>query len=169
MVKANRVAEARYLDTRRRMDPDHLRGQFVPWACLQVPENCRAFKLTRGTLLVSSTHRVFLYDVEQGELREDFPVNTVGQLRYVDVNEKHMFIVSTLELNVYDRAGGSLVLSIPSGTLPWGFYAKPENQWRCTEDPFNHGELHFRRAEPSNWTHREDYFHAGVWFRILGR
>ena len=166
MVKANRVAEARYLDTRRRRDPDHLRGQFVPWACLQVPENCRAFKLTRGTLLVSSTQRVFLYDVEQGELREDFPVNTVGQLRYVDVNEKHMFIVSTLELNVYDRANGTCVLSINAGRLPWGYYASPENQWRRAEETPNDGELGFRRAAPPNWADREDYFHAGVWSRI---
>ena len=163
MIKANLVAEARYFDTGRSRDPDHLRGQFVPWARLLIPENCRAFKLTRGTLLASSANNAFLYDVEQAELQDSFEVHCRGQLRYVDVNERHVFIVSSLEFNVYDRANGSRVLRIQSGRLPWGFYANPENQWRRTEETFNDGELGFRRAAPPNWADREDYFHSGVW------
>jgi hypothetical protein len=73
---------------------------------------------------VSSAQRAFLYDVEKAELQQTIGVETSGQLRYVDVSEQHIFIVSILQLNVYDRANGSCVLSIPAGRLPWGFYAK---------------------------------------------
>jgi len=169
MIEANLVAQDQYLDASRSRDPDHLRGQFVPWARLLAPANGRMFKLTRGNLLVSSATRAFLYDVRKAELQQTIEVNLFdhGQLRYADVSEKHVFVVSTLRLNVYDRADGSNVLSIDAGKMPWGFYASLENQWRRAEDTFNHGELGFRRAVPPNWARREDYFHAGVWSRIL--
>ena len=174
MIDAYVAVLHKYFDTSRDEDPDHIRGQFVPWACLLIPEDPGedlAFQLTRGTLLVYSAYRAFLYDVETAELQQTIEVHSFdfGELRYVDVSEHHVFIIGTLQLNVYDRESGSHVLDIPSGRLPWGFYAKPENQWRRTEGPFNHGELRFRRAEPSNWAHREDYFHAGVWFKVLSR
>ena len=162
MIEANQFAEGLYLDPSRSRDPDHLRGQFVPWARLLVPENGRAFKLTRRTVLVSSAQRAFLYDIEKAELQQTIEVETSGQLRYVDLSEQHIFIVSILRLNVYDRASGSCVLSIPAGRLPWGFYANPENQWRRAEWASNHGELCFRRATPPNWADREDYFNAGM-------
>jgi hypothetical protein len=162
MIQADLIARDQHLDANRSRDPDHLRGQFVPWARLLVPENGRAFKLTRGTLLVCSAQRAFLYDVEKAELQQTIEVQFSGQLRYVDISEQHVFTVSTLELNVYDRANGLRVLSIPAGRLPWGFYASPKNQWRSAEGTFNHGELRFRRAAPPNWADREDYFHAGV-------
>lgn len=167
MIQADLIARDQHLDASRSRDPDHLRGQFVPWARLLVPENGRAFKLTRGTLLVCSAQRAFLYDVETAELQQTIEVQSSGQLRYVDVSEQHVFIVSTLELNVYDRANGLRVLSIPAGRLPWGFYSSPKNQWRSAEGTSNHGELGFRRAAPPNWADREDYFHAGVWFTVL--
>lgn len=161
MIEADELAMYMYLDFSRRRDPDHIRGQFVPWACLLIPEDCRAFKLTRGTLLVSGAQRAFLYDIEKAELRQTIDIQTRGQLRYVDVGEQHIFIVSTLQLNVYDRENGSCVLSIPAGRRPWSFYASPENQWRRAEETSDHGELCFRRAAPLNWADREDYFSAG--------
>lgn len=161
MIRGNRVAERVYLDPNRSRDPDHLRGQFVPWARLLVPEDGRAFKLTRGTLLVCSAQKAFLFDVGKGELQQTIEVvATTGRLRYVDISEQHVFIVCSLQLSVYDRATGSGVLAIPAGRQPWDFYANPENQWRRTEETLNHGELGFRRAEPSNRSHRDDYFHA---------
>lgn len=167
MIEASRIANQKYLDISRSRDPDHLRGQFVPWARLLVPEDGRAFKLTRGSLLVTSAQKAYLYDVEKAELQQTIEVQTSGQLRYVDISEQHIFIVSIFQLNVYDRANRSCVLSIAAGRLPWGAYAHPRNQWRRTEEAFNHGELCFRRAAPPNWADREDYFNAGVWFRIL--
>lgn len=159
----NRIAEDRYLDVTRSGDPDHLRGQFIPWARLLVPEDGRAFKLTGKTLLVSSNEKAFLFDVEEAELQQTIQLGDFnGRLRYVDVNEQHIFIVSTLQLNVYDRGIGSCVLSIPAGRQPWDYYANPENQWRRTAESFNHGELGFKRAAPPNWGPRDDYFHAGV-------
>ena len=165
MIKANRVAEESYLDPSHSGDPDHLRGQFVPWARLLVPESNQALKLARVTLLVAGDQRAFLYDVEKAELRQTIAVETSGRLRYVDLSENHIFLVSLLQLNVYDRGNGSCVLSIPAGTLPWDFYATPENQWRRTEAASAHGELCFRRALPPDSDDRDDVFHAGVWSR----
>ena len=169
MIEASLTAEDQYLDADRGRDPDHLRGQFVPWARLLGPENGRMFKLTRGTLLVSSAETAFLYDVEKAELQQTIELRSsnLGRLQYVDVSERHVFVVGILRLNVYDRTNGSNVLTIDAGRFPWNFYASPENQWRCLEETFNYGELGFRRTAPSNWAHREDYFNAGVWSRIL--
>ena len=167
MIEGNRISEARFFDASRSRDPDHLRGQFVPWALLAVSENARAFKLTRGTLVVSDSEKAFLFDVEKAELQQTIVMDTpTGILQYVDISDQHVFIVGTLLLNVYDRESRSLVLSIPAGPQPWDFYATLENQWRRTEETFNHGELGLRRAVASNSDVREDYFHAGVWFKI---
>lgn len=167
MIKANRAAQQRHLVASRSRDPDHLRGHFVPWARLLVPEDGRAFKLTRGTLLVSSTEKAFLFNVENAELQQTVEIHSAGRLRYVDLSEQHIFIISILQLNVYRRADGLRVLSIDAGRLPWGTYASPANQLRSAEESFNYGELSFRRATPPNWADREDYFHAGVWSMIL--
>jgi len=167
MLRANKVALQQYHDTNRCREPDHLRGHFVPWARLLVPEEGRAFKLSRGTLLVASAQKAFLYNVEDAELQQTIEIHSLGPLRYVDISEEHVFIISNLQLNVYRRANGLHVLSIDSGRLPWGFYATPGNQLRRTEEILNYGELGFRRAVPQNWADREDYFHAGVWSRIM--
>ena len=163
MMKGHRAAERRHFDATRGKDPDHLRGQFVPWCRLRTPEDTLAFKLTGTTLLACGSQRASLFDVEKGELQESFEVDaTAGLLRYIDFSEQHIFIVCTREFSAYDRATGSRVLAIPAGRQPWDFYAKPENQWRRKKEPLDHhGELCFRRAEPSGRTYRDDYFHAG--------
>ncbi|KAF9777862.1 hypothetical protein BJ322DRAFT_513946 [Thelephora terrestris] len=163
MLKARLVVEDLYLDDSRMGDLEHLRGQFIPWARLLIPEDIddgHTFKLNRGTLLAFNAEKVFLYDIEKAELQQTVEVTPVGNVRYVDVSEQHVFILSPMQLSVYDRVSGLHVLSIPSGRLPWDFYASPENQWRRTEETFNHGELGFRRAVPQTWAHREDYFDA---------
>lgn len=166
MIEANRAAEALYLDPGHDMDPDHLRGQFVPWARLLIPENSQALKLARVTLLVAGDQKAFLYDVEKAELQQTIAVKTSGRLRYVDLSEHHIFLVSLLQVTIYDRGNGSCVLSIPAGRLPWDFYATPENQWRRTEAASDNGELCFRRTVAPDSADRNDLFHAGVWSRI---
>jgi hypothetical protein len=167
MFEARLVAQARYLDASRMRDPDHLRGQFTPWARLLIPEDRDdgvAFRLTQGTLLAFNVviNRVFLYDVERAELEQIIEAHVPGRVRYIDASVQHVFIVSHIQLTVYDRVSGLHALSIPSGRLPWDFYANPGNQWRCTDEVFSRGELGFRRATPPNWAHREDYFEAGM-------
>ena len=162
MITGNLAAESRYLDDSRRRDPKHLRGQFLPWARFLVPDEARAFKLAGKTLLVSGSQKAFLFDVEKAELQQTIQVGPLpGRLRYVDVSQKHVFIVSTLQLAVYDRVTSSPILVIPAGWQPWDFYANPENQWRRTEESYNYGELGFQQATPPNLGEREDYFHAG--------
>lgn len=163
MIEGNRIAENRYLDVDRTRDPGHLRGQFVPWARLAIPEDSRAFKLTRGTLLVSSNQTAFLYDIETAELQQTIEVDTngSGDVRCVDVTERHIFIVRPLRLSVYDRETGLLVLSVPAGRQPSDFYASPENQLIRTEKTLNHGELGFR-VPGSGQVDRSEHFHAGA-------
>lgn len=165
MIRANLVAQERYLDPSRSRDPNHLRGHFVPWARLLVPEDAQAFKLTRGTLLVSGSLKAFLYDVESAELKRTIDISAPGQLRYVDVSERHVFIISTLQLNVYLRANGSHILSLDGGKQPRDFYASPANQYETCNR--GQGELGFQRVTDQTQADREDSFHAGVWSRIL--
>jgi hypothetical protein len=170
MFEARMASQARYLDASRMRDPDHLRGQFTPWARLLVPEDPDdglSFRLTRGTLLAFNAGRALLYDIEKAELQQTIEAHIVGCVQNVDVSEQHVFLVGPFRLVVYDRVSGLRVLSIPAGRLPWDFYASPENQWRRTVNPSNDGELGFRRASPPNWAHREDYFDAGMWYRNL--
>lgn len=170
MIAGNRVAEGRYLDASRSRDSDHLRGQFVPWGLVLIPENGRALKLTKGTLLVSGVHKLFIYDVETAELQQTIDMGGIIEgLKYVDVSERHALIVSDIQVKVYDRETGSLVLSIPGGRQPRDFYATPENQWQRTEETFYHAELGFRQAMRPNGPEKEDYFLAGTQSRILCR
>lgn len=161
MSKGNRIAENRYLDADYGRDPDHLRGQFVPWALLVIPIGIQAFRLVRGTLLVSNSQTALLYDIEKAELQQIVEIDThgFGDVQYVDINEEHMFVVRALQLNVYERATGSLVLSIPAGRQL--FDASPRNQLIRTEETLNHGELGFRAAVVS-WANEDGYFHAGA-------
>lgn len=164
MIEGNRIAENRYFDVDHSRDPDHLRGQFVPWARLVIPEDSQALKLTRGTLLASSNQTALLYDIEKAELQETIDIYTYGfgDVRHVDISEQHIFVVRALQLNVYDRATSTLVLTIPAGRQPFDFYASPENQLIRTEETLGHGELGFRAASPDRgyW---DTYFHAGAW------
>jgi hypothetical protein len=163
MMEGNRIAENRHLDADRSRDPDHLRGQFVPWARLAFPQESLASKFVQGTLLESNSQRAFLYDIEKAELQKTIEVGShgFGNVRYVDINEKHIFLVRPFQLTVYDQATSSLVLSIPAGRLPCDFYANPEDQLIRTEEALNHGELGFRAAGPAG-ADREEYFHAGT-------
>ena len=171
MFEARLVSQAKYLDASRMRDPDHLRGQFTPWARLSIPDDPDdgvAFRLARGTLLAFNANRALLYDVEKAELEQTIEVNITGKVEYLEVSDKHVFILSYIQLTVCDRVSGLRVLNIPSGRLPWNFYASPENQWRRMERSFNHGEAGFQRAVPPNWAHRMDYFDAGMWPGTLG-
>lgn len=163
MVEGNRIAENRYLDPDRSRDPNHLRGQFVPWARLAIPERNRAFRLTRGRLLESSSQLAFLYNVERAELEQTIELDAygLGDIRHVDMSEQHLFFVRVLQLNVYDRATSSLLLTIPAGRQPFDFYASPEDQLIRTEGSFNYGELGFRTAD-SALADMDEYFHAGA-------
>ena len=164
MIKGNSIAEEWYLDANCSRDPDHLRGQFIPWARLSIRTGSEAFKLVRGTLLIAGSWTAYLYDIEKAELQQTIVAGARGdeQVRYVDISGYHVLIGHSLQLDVYNRETGSPVLNIPAGTQSWNFYANPENQWGCTEKPFHHGELRFRRAVRSSLGDRADYFQAGA-------
>lgn len=164
MIRGNRIAEEWYLDANRSRDLNHLRGQFIPWARLSVLTGSEAFKLARGTLLIVGSWTAYLYDIEKAELQQTIVVGARGdeQVKHVDISGYHILIGRSLQLDVYDRETGSHVLNIPAGKQSWNFYANPESQWGCTEQPSHHGELRFRRAIRSSWGDRADYFQAGT-------
>lgn len=166
-MEGHRTAENRYFDANHSRDPDRLRGHFIPWACFVIPEGSQAFALTRGTLLESSNYTAFLYDVEKGELQQTIEIETYGfgDVRDADISEQHIFIVRVLQLNVYDRATGLLVLTIPAGRESFDFHASPENQLVRAEAISNHGEIGFQAAIPGR-ADRDEYFHAGAQSRF---
>jgi len=168
MIQASLAAQVQYLDASRSRDPGHLHGQFVPWALLKISDRVRAFKLARGTLLVSNAQRASFYSIERAELQQTIQVDIREVLRHADASERHLFIVSAFQLTVYDRASGSRILTIPAGRLPWDYYASPENQWRYTEGTPDNYEPSFQQATSPNSDVREDHFRAGVWSKILG-
>ena len=47
---------------------------------------------------------------------------------HVDINEQRISIVSFLQLRMHEPFARSYTLSVPAGTLPWDFQARPENQ-----------------------------------------
>ncbi|KAF9789183.1 hypothetical protein BJ322DRAFT_1017897 [Thelephora terrestris] len=179
MVKGNRIAEGRYLDASRSRDPNHLRGQFAPWASLVLPDQSRIFKLAQGTLLVSSGFTAFIYDIEKAELQQTIEsekaekslkkvkFHVADEVRYVDFSDQHILVVRALRLYVYDWETGLLVLRIPAKERPWDLYARPENQWEFIE---RRGELSFRQAVRPNLNDRDDFNHLVILtlsFRVI--
>lgn len=164
MIKGSRTAEDQYFDASCGRDPNHLRGQFIPWVRLSIPEPVRGLKLVRRILLVLGDQMVFLYDIEKAELQQAIEVDDVHPrvAHYVDLSEHHILNACALRVDVYDRETGSLLLSIPAGTQPWDCYARPENQWGCVEQTLDHGELSFQQVLHPSLDDRVDYFCAGA-------
>ncbi|KAH9026255.1 hypothetical protein EDB83DRAFT_2678809 [Lactarius deliciosus] len=88
------------------------RGQFRPWALLRFHELTRAYRLAYPTLICASDERAFLYDVRTGSIVRTIDIHLEG-LRYVDVNERHVFVCERAAVHVFSRESGSEVLRIP--------------------------------------------------------
>ena len=111
MIKGNRIAEDQYLDSSCSRDPNHLRGQFVPWARLQIPKTVGAFKITQGKLLVCTCRTALLYNIKKARLHQKIEVdaNCLRQIQNVNLSES-----SGNELLTY-----LLIPLIPTSFLPF--------------------------------------------------
>ena len=86
------------------------------------------FRFAYPTLLCANNKHAFLHDVRTGALVQTIDLNIeewleeeveegeeeVRGLRYVDVNERHVFVCGVRSLHVFARDGGAEVLRISS-------------------------------------------------------
>ncbi|KAH9000892.1 hypothetical protein EDB86DRAFT_471879 [Lactarius hatsudake] len=89
-------------------------GQFRPWALLRFPEFTQAVcRLAFPTLICMSFLCVFLHDVRTGSLVQTIKTR-YWNIRYVDVNERHVFLCRPDAVHVFSRESSSEVLCIPA-------------------------------------------------------
>ncbi|KAI0359683.1 hypothetical protein OH77DRAFT_1518061 [Trametes cingulata] len=97
------------------------RGHFRPWALIETPEFGRAYRFVYPGLLVSGLRKAYVWDVRTGELileLENVQGDTpVGDINYVELSAKHVFVCSSSALRVFSRENRSLILEIPSYQL----------------------------------------------------
>ncbi|KAJ3815188.1 hypothetical protein F5876DRAFT_31173 [Lentinula aff. lateritia] len=124
------------------------KGHFKPWAILRMPRLTSAFRFVYPTLLVGAWDHAFLWDIPSRELVQtitsiqeaedpnsafavvvanapsfDAPaprLGPLGNLNYVDVDEKHIFICGVTALRVFSRATGKCVLDVSSARREFG-------------------------------------------------
>ncbi|KAJ4488680.1 hypothetical protein C8R41DRAFT_981845 [Lentinula lateritia] len=124
------------------------KGHFKPWAILRMPRLTSAFRFVYPTLLVGGWDHAFLWDIPSCELVQtitsiqeaedpnsafavvvanapsfDAPaprLGPLGNLNYVDVDEKHIFICGVTALRVFSRATGKCVLDVSSARREFG-------------------------------------------------
>ncbi|KAG9090631.1 hypothetical protein FS749_000409 [Ceratobasidium sp. UAMH 11750] len=100
-----------------------IRGELVPLGVLRQPGNLQALRLAYPTLCVGSrdgTH-LWLWDIRRRELIQTIDMSTsagsaVIGMRYVDVNETHVFVVvaavGKAAVSVYSRGTGQCVFRL---------------------------------------------------------
>ncbi|KAH9174792.1 hypothetical protein EDB89DRAFT_472183 [Lactarius sanguifluus] len=87
-------------------------GEFRPWALLRFPEFTHAVcRLAFPTLICMSFQCVFLHDLRTGSLVQTIETR-YWNIRYVDVNERHVFLCRPDAVHVFSRESSSEVLCI---------------------------------------------------------
>ncbi|TFK33146.1 hypothetical protein BDQ12DRAFT_700895 [Crucibulum laeve] len=121
----NRMSDLTFLHIHPSSTP---RGRFKPWALLQMPEITRAYRFVYPTLLVAAFTRVFLWDIRTGshfQTIEDIQLTPgggwgLGELNYVEVSPRHVFVCGEHAIRVFDRGSGKHVLDISSSYIVYG-------------------------------------------------
>jgi len=98
------------------------RGHFKPWAFLWMPEFTSAFRFIYPTLLVAAWDRAYLWDIPTCQLVQTITEiqcpgpgsPTLGNINYVELSERHVFICGTSTIRIFSRGSGEHVLDIPS-------------------------------------------------------
>ncbi|KAI0365572.1 hypothetical protein BV20DRAFT_1038856 [Pilatotrama ljubarskyi] len=97
------------------------RGHFRPWALIDTPEFGRAYRFVYPGLLVAGLRKAYVWDVRTGQLILEVDNvqgdNAVGDINYVELSAKHVFVCSSSALRVFSRENQSMVLEIPSYQL----------------------------------------------------
>lgn len=103
------------------------RGHFRPWAILRPPQMTRAFRLSYPVLGVASLTSIYLWDVRTGafiqildQVQDGF---VLGDINYIEVGEKYVFLCGTESLRGFSREDGRCVMNLwpeyPLGS--WSF------------------------------------------------
>ncbi|KAJ3746772.1 hypothetical protein DFH05DRAFT_981227 [Lentinula detonsa] len=124
------------------------RGHFKPWAVLKMPTATSAFRFVYPTLLVGARDHAFLWGIPSCKLTQTITpiqepedpssafavvlsnappfdaaiprLGRLGNLNYVDVDHKHVFICGVSALRVFSRATGKCILDVPSARQEFG-------------------------------------------------
>ena len=92
-----------------------------PGLCvLPMPESTNAFRFVYPTLIVTTHNRAFLWDVPSGKLIQTLHGcqfisfeggnnKVLGRMKYVEISERHAFLVGQSRLRVFSRATGKRV------------------------------------------------------------
>ncbi|KAG5641561.1 hypothetical protein DXG03_004774 [Asterophora parasitica] len=115
------------------------RGHFRPWAVLHPPQMTRAFRFSYPILGAAAWEEVYLWDVRTGALVQTIrqtqqdPVGDdnemlLGDINYIEVSEKYVFLCGFLSLRVFSRETGKSVLDLSSSKHPiaaWNISVSP--------------------------------------------
>jgi hypothetical protein len=92
-------------------------------------EHTSAFRFVYPTLIVAARDRAYLWDIPSGKLiqtLQEFQLVThdeaVGRIKYVEISERHIFIVGQSHLRVFSRATGKSVLDLSASKWRYGFW-----------------------------------------------
>ncbi|KAG6830268.1 hypothetical protein H0H92_001534 [Tricholoma furcatifolium] len=122
------VAEEKYAVE----SPGATRGHFRPWAILRPPQLTRAFRFYYPTLGAAGWDHIYLWDVRTGTLiqtieqtqsgmqnqsQDTVPAafEVLGDINYIEVSEKYVFLCGTHFLRVFSRASGRSTAKVRDG------------------------------------------------------
>ena len=112
-------------------------GFFQPWAVLHMQEQTSAYRFVYPTLIVAGYDRAYLWDIPTGRhiqtieecqfiSSEDGNNHYLLGIMYVEISERHVFIVGQFHIRVFSRATGKSVLNF-SSYVPGGY-----GRWKYT-------------------------------------
>jgi len=98
-----------------------------------MPEPTSAFRFVYPTLIVAAYDRVYLWDVPSGKLiqtiqgcqcisSEDGDNDHLRRIVYVEISERHVFLVGQFYLRIFSRATGKSILDLSSSERRYGFW-----------------------------------------------
>ena len=98
-------------------------GHFQPWAVLHMPESISEFRFVYPTLVVANYNRAYLWDIPSGKLIQtlqgcQFVASEggyneyLGRIKYVEISERHVFLVGSFRLRVFSRVTGKSILDL---------------------------------------------------------
>ncbi|KDQ52898.1 hypothetical protein JAAARDRAFT_446095 [Jaapia argillacea MUCL 33604] len=95
------------------------RGHFRPWALLRMAAVTHAFRFVYPTLLVASLEEAFLWNIPSATLAQtiDLTPQADASLYYVELSERHVFVVGPRSLRIFARDRGVLVLNLTSEAI----------------------------------------------------
>ncbi|KAG5637600.1 hypothetical protein H0H81_003991 [Sphagnurus paluster] len=108
------------------------RGHFRPWASLHPPQITRAFRFSYPILGAAAWDAVYLWDVRTGVLvqtietiqlgpaddEDDHNLVFLGDINYIEVSEKYVFLCGIHSLRVFSRETGKSVLDFSASRIP---------------------------------------------------